>query len=75
MTTLLLDERAQELKQRMFACFATQRESLEVSPVGPERFRQPMKYDFSVPPQNDGKLFYENFSGRRGVEEWQSLAS
>jgi len=73
-TTLLLDERAQKLKQRMFACFQTQRESLEVSPVGPEKFRQPSTYDFSAPPQ-DGKLHYENFDWAPRSEEWQSLAS
>ena len=74
MTTLLLDERAQELKQKMFACFVTQKESLELSPVGPERFRQPLKYDFSAPPQN-GKLFYENFLWAPRSEEWTSLAA
>ena len=72
-TTLLLDERAQKLKQRMFACLGTQRESLEVSPVGPERFRQPSAYDFSAPPQN-GKLHYENFDWAPRSNEWQSLA-
>lgn len=72
-TTLLLDERAQQLKQRMFACFETQRESLEVSPVGPEKFRQPLVYDFSAPPQ-DGKLHYENFEWAPSSREWQSLA-
>jgi LmbE family N-acetylglucosaminyl deacetylase len=71
-TTLLLDERAQKLKQRMFACFETQQESLQASPVGPEKFRQPPSYDFSTPP-NVGRLHYENFDwGLRG-DEWQSL--
>src|SRR6185503_17993079 len=72
-TTLLLDERAKELKQRMFACFETQRESLEVSPIGPEKFRQPVAYDFSAPPQN-GKLHYERFDWAPSRDEWQSLA-
>ena len=72
-TTLLLDKRAEDLKQRMFACLATQRESLGLSPVGPERFRQPTDYDFSVPPQN-GKLHYENFDWALRSDEWQSLA-
>jgi LmbE family N-acetylglucosaminyl deacetylase len=72
-TTLLLDERAMELKQRMFACFETQRESLRVSPVGPERFRQPAVYDFSVPPKR-GKLHYEHFDWAPRGAEWQSLA-
>lgn len=73
-TTLLLDKRAEELKQKMFACFATQKESLELSPVGPERFRQPLKYDFRRPPQ-EGKLFYENFAWAPRRDEWVWLAS
>jgi LmbE family N-acetylglucosaminyl deacetylase len=72
-TTLLLDERARELKQRMFACFETQRASLEVSPIGPEKFRQPIAYDFSAPPQG-GKLHYERFGWAPSSDEWQSLA-
>jgi LmbE family N-acetylglucosaminyl deacetylase len=72
-TTLLLDERARKLKRRMFACFETQRDSLEVSPVGPEKFRQPSTYDFSAPPQ-DGKLHYENFDWAPRRDEWQLLA-
>jgi N-acetylglucosamine malate deacetylase 2 len=73
-TILLLDERAQELKQRMFACFQTQRESLDVSPIGPEKFRQPSTYDFSAPPQI-GKLYYENFDWALRRDEWQALAN
>lgn len=72
-TILLLDERAKELKQRMFACFETQRDSLEVSPIGPEKFRQPIAYDFSAPPQ-DGKLHYEKFEWAPTSVAWQSLA-
>ncbi|MFN2493092.1 MAG: PIG-L deacetylase family protein [Pyrinomonadaceae bacterium] len=72
-TTLLLDEKAQELKQRMFACFQTQRDSLEVSPIGPEKFRQPATYDFSAPPQS-GRLYYENFDWAIRSDEWKSLA-
>jgi LmbE family N-acetylglucosaminyl deacetylase len=72
-TTLLLDERAQELKQRMFECFETQRESLRASPFGPEKFRQHSKYDFSVPPR-DGKLHYENFDWALSSKDWRSLA-
>jgi LmbE family N-acetylglucosaminyl deacetylase len=72
-TTLLLDERARKLKQQMFACLETQRESLEVSPVGAEKFRQPSAYDFSAPPQ-EGKLHFENFDWAPRSDEWQSLA-
>ena len=73
-TALVLDERARELKQRMFACFETQRASLEVSPIGPEKFRLPIAYDFTEPPQ-DGKLHYERFDWAPSRDEWQSLAS
>ncbi len=72
-TTLLLDERARKLKQRMLACLETQRESLRVSPVGAEKYRQPLGYDFSAPPQ-DGKLHYENFDWAPRRDQWQSLA-
>lgn len=73
-TTLLLDERATRLKRRMFDCFETQRESLAVSPFGPEKFRQPAEYDFTSPP-HAGKLYYENFDWAPRSEEWQMLAS
>jgi LmbE family N-acetylglucosaminyl deacetylase len=72
-TTLLLDERARKLKRQMFDCFKSQRESLEVSGVGPEKFRQPESYDFSVPPQ-PGKLHYENFDWALTSHEWQARA-
>ena len=73
MTTLLLDERAAALKQKMFECFKSQRENLEVSPFGPERFRQPAAYDFTAPPQA-GKLYYENFDWAPRSEEWRTRA-
>ncbi len=59
----------------MFACFQSQRESLQASSFGPERFRQPSEYDFSGPP-HEGKLppHYENFDWALSGAEWQSLA-
>lgn len=72
-TTLLLDERALELKRRMFECFETQRESLDLSPMGPERFRKQLVYDFAAPP-NGGRPYYENFDWAPSGKEWQSLA-
>lgn len=72
-TTLLLDDRALELKRQMFECFETQRESLEVSPFGPERFRKHLVYNFAAPP-NGGKPHYENFDWAPSGKEWQSLA-
>lgn len=73
-TTLLLDERAMKLKRRMFDCFETQRESLAISPFGPEKFRQPSSYDFTTPPHS-GKLYYENFLWAPRSDEWQILAT
>jgi N-acetylglucosamine malate deacetylase 2 len=72
-TTLVLDERATELKRRMFECLQSQRRSMDASPVGLERFRQPPEYDFSVPPQK-GMLHYENFDWAPRSTEWQSRA-
>ncbi|HYJ88604.1 MAG TPA: PIG-L family deacetylase [Pyrinomonadaceae bacterium] len=72
-TTLLLDERSLELKRRMFDCFETQRESLAISPIGPERFRKHLVYDFAAPP-TEGRPHYENFDWAPSWKEWQSLA-
>jgi N-acetylglucosamine malate deacetylase 2 len=72
-TTLLLDDRARELKRRMFECFETQRECLRASPMGPERFRKPATYNFTTSP-NGGKLHYENFDWAPSGSEWRSLA-
>ena len=72
-TTLLLDERSQKLKQQMFACFESQRASLEVSPLGPEKFRQPPPYNFSAPPQ-EGPLHYENLNLAFTSKDWHRLA-
>lgn len=72
-TTLLLDERATALKQRMFECLQSQRESLNASPFGPEKFRQPETYDFTTPP-NGASLYYESFDWAPRWDEWQLLA-
>ena len=72
-TTLVLDERATELKRRMFECLQSQRRSMQASPVGLEKFRQPPQYDFSVPPQ-EGQLHYEKFDWAPRSSEWQSRA-
>jgi N-acetylglucosamine malate deacetylase 2 len=71
-TTLMLDEEAQQLKRRMYECFATQ-EALKENSLGPERFRRPPPYDFTLPPQR-GKLNYENFDEEFTRQEWQLLA-
>jgi LmbE family N-acetylglucosaminyl deacetylase len=72
-TTLMLDQEAQDLKRRMYECFATQRMALRENPLGPERFRRPPPYDFTMPPQS-GKLNYENFDREFTGHEWELLA-
>lgn len=73
-TTLLLDDRARELKRQMYDQLETQQKSIAASDLGPEKFRQPKKYDFSLPPQA-GKLHYEKLDCTLTGEQWQSFAS
>jgi N-acetylglucosamine malate deacetylase 2 len=47
-------------KQRAFACFQTQQETLCLFQCRTERFRTAPVYDFTRPP-HQGKLYYENF--------------
>jgi N-acetylglucosamine malate deacetylase 2 len=70
-TTLLLDDRSRELKERMFACLDT---SATVSMIDSEKFRRPPKYDFNRPPCPD-KLHYENFDWAIRSAEWRALAT
>jgi N-acetylglucosamine malate deacetylase 2 len=70
-TTLVLDARATELKRQMFECLQSQRRSMQASPVGLERFRQPPQYDFSAPPQ-EGQLHYEKFDWAPRKSDWLS---
>lgn len=71
-TTLLLDERATKLKQQMFACFESQKQSMLASPIGPEKFRQPGDYDFSAAPPAAGS--YYSFFGAGSVRtDWPVL--
>jgi N-acetylglucosamine malate deacetylase 2 len=72
-TTLVLDDQARELKRRMFDCFKTQRDILKENPLGPERFRRPPFYDFTLAPPR-GRLNYENSDWGITAEEWQLLA-
>lgn len=72
-TTLMLDEPAARLKREMFRCFATQREVLADTPLGPEKFRQAPAYDFRLPPYF-GKLHYELHGWGMTGKEWRLLA-
>jgi LmbE family N-acetylglucosaminyl deacetylase len=73
-TTLVPDREARDLKRKMYACFETQRDVLESSPLGPERFRESPDYDLRVP-SYDERLHYENFYDDITLDKWQSLAS
>jgi N-acetylglucosamine malate deacetylase 2 len=73
-TTLVLDTRAQELKRRMFGRCKTQKQILERSPLGPEKFRQAPGYNFQEPP-HDGLLHYEKFDWGMTGKEWRILAA
>ena len=73
-TTLLLDERSQKLKERMYACLRSQRDVAMASPSNFERFRRPPLYDFTRPPQ-DGKLHYGRFDWAISPDEWQALST
>jgi LmbE family N-acetylglucosaminyl deacetylase len=73
-TTLLLDERSQKLKKRMYACLTTQQDLAMASPANFERFRRPPDYDFTRPPQG-GKLHYERFDWAMSPDEWQALST
>ncbi len=72
-TTLMLDRRARELKRRMIDYFDTQGEVLKNSPIGPERFRKPPIYDFTMAPQG-GEASYEKLNLGITADQWQILA-
>ena len=69
-----LDDNAQILKQRMFDCFATQRETLAPFSRSSETFRRAPRYDFAQP-AHAGKLYYENFRWGVTGAEWRSQAA
>jgi LmbE family N-acetylglucosaminyl deacetylase len=69
--TLTPEERA--IKQRMFACFATQRETITQFPTDIERFRIAPAYDFSRPP-HPGRLHYERHDWGMTGERFCALA-
>lgn len=55
-----LDESESELKRRMLACYASQRDTLAYFGASDERMRPSPRYRFATPP-HDGALFYERF--------------
>lgn len=71
-----LSASARALKQKMIACFATQRPVLQHFPVGgSECLRVAPRYDFTRPP-HPGPLFYERHRwGMTGAEFRQKVAA
>jgi LmbE family N-acetylglucosaminyl deacetylase len=57
-TTVALTPEEQQRKRELFACFASQRETLQYFPLAAESFRVAPAYDFTQPP-HAGPLFYE----------------
>ena len=72
-TTFVLDNKRRELKRRMYQCFRTQREVLDESSLGPEKFRRSLSYNFAQPPRF-GKPRYERFGCGMTGKRWQALA-
>ncbi len=68
-----LSEMERNLKERMFACFATQRQVLSAFRIESERFRPAPAYDFTAPP-HPGPLHYESFDWGMTGERWRQLA-
>lgn len=60
-------------KDRMIACFATQREVLGLFPTDVERFRPAPRYDFRHPP-HEGPLWYEQLGWPMTGDRWRRLA-
>lgn len=73
-TTFVPNSEARDLKLQMFECFKSQKQILDRSPLGPEKFRQAPGYDFELPP-HPGKLYYETFEWGFSGESWRTLAS
>jgi LmbE family N-acetylglucosaminyl deacetylase len=72
--SLFLDVDAQLRKQRMLACYTTQRHTLSGFVIGTERFRPMPRHDFTALP-NRGALLYERRDwGVRTGAEWRELA-
>jgi N-acetylglucosamine malate deacetylase 2 len=72
--SLFLGADARLRKKRMLACYTTQSHTLSGFAIGPERFRQMPRYDFTALP-NRGALLYERHDwGVQTGAEWKELA-
>ncbi len=71
--TVTLTPGESALKQRMLACFVTQRETLRPFGCAIERFRDAPAYDFTQPPQASC-IYYDLFPWGIGSVEWRKRA-
>jgi LmbE family N-acetylglucosaminyl deacetylase len=70
---LALDRDAAARKRAMFACYASQSDTLRWFSVDRERFRAAPVYDFTRPP-HEGRLFYEHFEWGTTGASWRAKA-
>jgi LmbE family N-acetylglucosaminyl deacetylase len=72
---LLLEEEEQQRKRQMFAAYSSQRLVLENFPTEREQFRPAPEYDFTKPPHNNDKLWYECMQWPMTGARWRELAA
>lgn len=68
-----LGPEARERKERMLACYRTQKKVLRNFNTREERFRPAPAYNFTSPP-HQGRLFYEQFATTVTPQQWLELA-
>jgi LmbE family N-acetylglucosaminyl deacetylase len=74
LATVVLSPAEAAGKRALFACFATQRDTLQFFPLAVERFRPAPRYDFRRPP-HAGPLFYEGHDWGMSGERFRALAA
>ena len=68
-----LEDNQRACKERMIACFRTQRDTLQQFGTAQERFRDSPRYDFLRPP-HEGQILYERFPWGMDSRRWMALA-
>ncbi len=72
--SLVLSATERARKERMLACYASQRRVLQSFGTAAERIRPAPAYDFTKPP-HAGKLWYECLGWPMTVAKWRDIAS
>jgi LmbE family N-acetylglucosaminyl deacetylase len=72
--TFPLDDESRQLKQKMYACHASQQRVLARFPLEAEKFREAPSYDFLRPPQA-GPLTYDGYGWGIDGESWCRAAA